>query len=140
MITLSGRFFTKEYGNMNFQDGDDTDMTSRREESITAILLGGRECELTDELGNIYGLSLESSGSDEGSMTCKPGGTFIGPTNATVFISGKYGKSQVNNAYSINSKGQMFVYHTLPEITSVSPNTGGDIGGTYVTILGNTFD
>ena len=88
MITLSGRFFTKEYGNMNFQDGDDTDMTSRREESITAILLGGRGCELTDELGNIYGLSLESSGSDEGSMTCKPGGTFIGPTNATVFISG----------------------------------------------------
>ena len=99
-----------------------------------------RECELTDELGNIYGLSLDGEDSNEGAMTCKPGGTFIGPVNATIFISGKYGKSQIDGAYSINSKGQMFVYHTLPEITSVSPNTGGAEGGTHVTIRGNTFD
>ena len=125
---------------MNFQDGNDTDMSSRREESITAVMLGPRECELTDELGNIYGINLDSSTSNNGDMICKPGGTFIGPVNATIFISGKYGKSQVDGAYSINSKNQMFVYHTLPEITSVSPNTGGDAGGTYVTIKGNTFD
>ena len=140
MITLNGKFFTKEYGNINFQDGNDTDLDSRREESITAVLLGPRECELTDELGNMYGASLDSASSDEGSITCKPGGTFIGPVNATAFISGKYGKSQIKGAYSINSQGQMFIYHTLPEITSVSPNTGGDAGGTYVTIQGNTFD
>ena len=99
-----------------------------------------RECELTDELGNIYGLSLDGEDSNEGALTCKPGGTFIGPVNATIFISGIYGKSQIDGAYSINSKGQMFVYHTLPEITSVSPNTGGAEGGTHVTIRGNTFD
>ena len=86
MITLNGKFFTKEYGNINFQDGNDTDLDSRREESITAVLLGPRECELTDELGNMYGASLDSASSDEGSITCKPGGTFIGPVNATVLI------------------------------------------------------
>ena len=141
LVTFKGRIFTKEYGNTNFQtEGGETDMDTRREESLTAVMLSARECELTDELGNLYGLSLDSEESNEGSITCKPGGTFIGPVNATVFVSGKYGKSQVKGAYSVNSKGQMFVYHTLPEITSVSPNTGGAEGGTHVTIRGNTFD
>ena len=40
-------------------------LENRREESITAVMLGGRECELTDELGNVYGISLDSSGSNE---------------------------------------------------------------------------
>ena len=31
--------------------------------------------------------------------------------------------SKKTNAYSVNSKGEMFVYHTLPEVTSVTPNT-----------------
>jgi hypothetical protein len=57
-----------------------------------------------------------------------------------VFVSGQYGKSKISGAYSINSKGQLFVYHTLPEITSVSPNVGGSEGGTHVTIQGNSFD
>ena len=100
-------------------------------------MLGSRECELTDDLGNVYGISLDGN---DGEMICSPGGTYIGPLNATVFVSGKYGKSKVDGAYSINSKGQMFTYHTLPEITSVSPNTGADVGGTHVTVQGNSFD
>ena len=136
-ITINGRIFTKEYGNANF--GDQGTVEDRKEESITAVMVGSRECELTDDLGNLHGLSLESD-SDEGSLTCIPGGTFIGPLNATVFVSGQYGKSKISGAYSINSKGQLFVYHTLPEITSVSPNVGGSEGGTHVTIQGNSFD
>merc|ERR1712128_148523 len=112
---------------------------ARKEESITAVMVGSRECELTDDLGNLHGLSLEED-SDEGTLICIPGGTFIGPLNATVFVSGKYGKSRIDGAYSVNSKGQLFVYHTLPEITSISPNTGGSKGGTHVTIKGNSFD
>ena len=135
-ITISGRIFTKEYGNSNFRD-DEEGLAGRGEESITAVMLGSRECELTDDLGNVYSISLDG---DEGSMVCSPGGTYIGPLNATVFVSGKYGKSKVDGAYSINSKGQMFMYHTLPEITSVSPNTGADVGGTHVTVQGNSFD
>ena len=36
------------------------------------------------------------------------------------------GKSVLNRdsrATSVNSNGDMFVYHTLPEVTSVYPNT-----------------
>ena len=63
--------------------------------------------------------------------------------NATVFISGQYGKSIIpndQNAYSINSKGELFVYHTLPEITSIMPSKGGINGKTHVHIKGNSFD
>ena len=44
MVTLKGRTFTKEYGNVNFQDesGTETNLDSRREESITAVMLGSR--------------------------------------------------------------------------------------------------
>ena len=79
----------------------------------------------------------------EGNITCKPGGTFIGPRNITFVVSDQYGKSKSryqDNAYSVNSKGQLFMYHTLPELTSVSPNVGSIEGGTYLKIKGNSFD
>eukprot|EP00091_Calanus_sinicus_P002584 TRINITY_DN12661_c0_g1_i1.p1 TRINITY_DN12661_c0_g1~~TRINITY_DN12661_c0_g1_i1.p1 ORF type:complete len:350 (-),score=80.50 TRINITY_DN12661_c0_g1_i1:331-1380(-) len=138
LMTIRGRIFTKEYGNSNF--GDSGSVEARREESITALMLGTSPCELTDELGNVYNMQLDSTDSDYGTIACKPAGSFIGPVNATLYVSGKYGKSKVNGAYSVNSKGQLFVYHTLPEITSISPNTGGSMGGTHVTIKGNSFD
>ena len=137
-ITIKGRLFTKEYGNANF--GDDGSVDNRREESVTGVVLGSRECELTDDLGNMHGFTLNSATSDEASLTCLPGGSFIGPLNGSVFVSGQYGKSKVDGAYSVNSKGQLFIYHTLPEVTSVSPNVGGAAGGTHVTIQGNSFD
>ena len=64
-----------------------------------------------------------------------------------------------SRATSVNSNGDMFVYHTLPEVTSVYPNTvrpllsvfkgvlsamfqpqGGVEGGTHIKIEGNSFD
>ena len=123
IMTIKARIFTKEYGNANF--GDSGTVENRREESITALMLGTSPCELTDELGNVYSMSLNSQDSNDGVISCKPAGSFIGPMNATLYVSGKYGKSKVNGAYSVNSKGQLFVYHTLPEVTSISPNTGG---------------
>ena len=138
LMTIKGKIYTKEYGNSNF--GDEGSVENRREESITALMLGTTPCELTDELGNVYKMELDSEDSDYGTLACKPAGSFIGAMNATLYVSGKYGKSRIKNAYSVNSKGQLFVYHTLPEITSISPNTGGSKGGTQVTIKGNSFD
>ena len=111
-----GRIFTKEYGNSNF--GDQGAVEGRREQSITSLMLGTTPCELTDELGNLHGLSLDSSDSNQGSIACRPAGTYIGPLNATLYVSGKYGRSRVRgaNAYSVNSQGKLFVYHTLPEV------------------------
>ena len=140
-VSLSGTIFTKEYGNANF--GDQGSVEDRREESLTAVMMGQKECELTDDLGNVYSMTLESSESNEGQVTCAPGGSFIGPMNATIFVSGKYGKSQVDsngNAYSVNSKNQLFMYHTLPEVTSITPNVGASSGSTQIKITGNSFD
>ena len=86
---------------------------------------------------------VDGPDTNEGNITCKPGGTFIGPRNATIVVSGKHGKSVIrrdDEAYSVNSKGEMFVYHTLPELTSVTPNVGGLEGGTHLKIKGNSFD
>ena len=138
LVTIKGRMFTKEYGNVNF--GDEGSVEGRREESILGMLFGMTPCELTDELGNMYNLTLNGPDSNDGSLTCKPQGTAIGPLTGTMYVSGKYGKSRVRDAYSINSKGQLFLYHTLPVVSSVSPNTGGSAGGTHVTLQGNSFN
>ena len=138
LVTIKGRMFTKEYGNVNF--GDEGSVEGRREESILGMLFGMTPCELTDELGNMYNLTLDNPDSDDGSLTCKPAGTAIGPLTGTMYVSGKYGKSRVEDAYSINSKGQLFLYHTLPVVSSISPNTGGSAGGTHVTLQGNSFN
>ena len=104
-------------------------LRNRGEESVTGVVVGDRECELTDELGNVYGIFIDERDTwqhrdrPEGNITCMPGGTFIGPRNITFVISHVYGKSKIryqDNAYSVNSKGELFVYHTLPELTSVS--------------------
>ena len=137
-VSLVGRVFTKEYGNVNFGDVND-----RRDISIMAILMGSRECVLTDEVGNVFNMTLDSPTSNEGALTCVPGGSYIGPMNATIFVSSQYGKSLVDkngDGYSVNSKNQLFMYHTLPEITSVTPNVGATTGSTHVKIKGNSFD
>ena len=105
--------------------------------------MGDRECQLTDDLGNVYGMMLDGLDSDEGNITCLPGGTFIGPRNLTFVVSGRYGKSvtrKQDDAHSVNSNGQLFVYHTLPELTSVEPNVGSTEGSTFLKIRGNSFD
>ena len=52
LITLKGEIFTKEYGNANWRDSEGG-QDERREESITGVVVGDRECELTDSLGNV---------------------------------------------------------------------------------------
>ena len=143
-ITFYGRLFTKEYGNMNWRD-DEGGILNRRESSITGVVVGDRECQLTDELGNVYNMMLDdpSDWRSEGNITCLPGGTFIGPRNLTFVVSDQYGKSitrKQDDPFSVNSKGELFVYHTLPELTSVSPNVGSVEGGTFLKIRGNSFD
>ena len=164
MVTFGGRFFTKDYGNLNIGEEEfgtvtfneqhylysiylDTGDPLSDEEpedkySITGVIMGERECVPADELGNVYGIELNKT-SGEGTISCIPAGTYIGPMNARVYISGKYGKtlpSSTDDLLAINSKGQMFHYHTLPEVTSVTPNTGSTLGGTHIKIQGNSFD
>ena len=62
LVSIQGRIFTKEYGNANF--GDQGTVEDRREQSLTGVVMGARECELTDDLGNLHGLTLDDG--DEG--------------------------------------------------------------------------
>ena len=40
-----------------------------------------------------------------------------------ILCAGKSVLKRESRATSVNSNGDMFVYHTLPEVTSVYPNT-----------------
>merc|ERR1719228_760869 len=96
------------------------------------------------DLGEPIGVFLDQDSRGEytrdGNITCKTSGSFVGPQNATLLVS-TYGQSIIDkSALSVNSKGQAFFYHTLPEVTSVSSNTGADVGGTFLTLEGLGFD
>ena len=141
MVTISGQIFTKNIG-PGASDLDNFDELDTR--SLQNIFFGTANCGLMDELGNPWGayLDVKSDGSfdKEGSITCETSGSFIGPQNATLLVS-EYGQSIIDkSAFSVNSKGQAFFYHTLPEVSSVSPNTGADNGGTFLTLEGKGFD
>merc|ERR1712013_851414 len=112
--------------------------------SLQNIFFGTGNCDLMDDLGHPRGVYLDvnSAGNYErdGNLTCKTSGSFIGPLNATLLVS-EYGQSIIDkSALSVNSKGQAFFYHTLPEVTSVTSNTGADVGGTFLTLEGLGFD
>ena len=110
--------------------------------SITGIVMGNRECEPADDLGNLYGIDYDPK-TAMGNVTCIPAGSYVGPMNSTVYISGKYGKSvhhKDSDVLSVNSKGQVFMYHTLPDISKVSPLLVGSLGGAHVKIHGKGFD
>lgn len=44
---------------------------TRREESVTGVVVGDRECELTDSIGNVYGMFLNAGDSNYGKMMMK---------------------------------------------------------------------
>jgi hypothetical protein len=77
---------------------------------------------------------------EEGQLTCKLKGTYIGPYNVEFFISG-YGPSQTSkgNVWA-DSQGQPFVYHTMPTIDAIDQSSGGTNGGQFLTITGTGYD
>ena len=138
---MYGRVITKNIG-PGASDLDNFDELDTR--SLQNVFTGSSVCELTDQLGTPYGVyrDLESNGelSREGNITCRTTGSFIGPLNVQFLVS-EYGLSKTETSIvSVNSKDQAFTYHTLPEISSVSPKIGGENGGTYINIEGYGFD
>ena len=142
LITVKGRIMTHNVGPgaQNLDNFDEID-----DKSLQNFFLGTAPCDFMNELGVPYGVyrDLESDGESykyEGNFTCKTSGSFIGPQEGQLLVS-SYGLSITEkSAYSVNSKGQKFFYHTLPEVSSVGPNVGSENGGTYITIEGKGFD
>ena len=141
LVTISGRIFTKNIG-PGASNLDNFDEIDKR--SLQNIFFGSANCELMNDLGDPHGVFLDvrSNGDfdNTGNITCKTSGSFVGPQNATLLVS-EYGQSIIHkDAMSVNSKGQAFFYHTLPEVSSVSPTVGASNGGTFITIEGAGFD
>ena len=141
LVTISGKIFSKNIGPgaSNLDNFDEIDTRS-----LQNIFFGSSVCELMNDLGNPYGVNLDVKSNGDfdttGNITCKTTGSFVGPQNATLLVS-EYGQSIISkDAFSVNSKGQAFFYHTLPEVSSVSPSQGSINGGTFITIEGAGFD
>ena len=139
LVTVFGRMFTKNIG-PGANDLDNFDQIDTK--TLQNLFFSTNNCDFMDELGNPYGAYLDEksdgSWSDYGNVTCKTSGTFVGPLNATLLVAER-GQSVIDpEAFSVNSKGQAFFYHVMPDVTSVSPSTGAI--GTYITIKGAGFD
>ena len=142
-INFYGRVISNLYGKAGSIEEPlvDSDSTT----SQLGVFLGGQECDLLDENGNLYGINL--SGQNDcglngacGDITCKVKGTLIGPLNVEYHVS-NYGASQTDKEkYNIDSKGQVYHYHTLASVDSVSQTAGTTGGGQLVEITGSGFD
>jgi hypothetical protein len=141
IVTISGKIFTKNIGPGASDLDNFDDMDSK---SLQNIFFGSAVCELMNDLGDPHGVNLDEKANGDlditGNVTCKTTGSYVGPQNATLLVA-EYGQSIISkDAMSVNSKGQAFFYHTLPEVSSVSPAEGSTNGGTFITIEGAGFD
>ena len=79
----------------------------------------------------------EGNFQDEGELTCRLKGTYIGPHNIDMYVSEGYGHSVTKKELvHIDSLGQPFAYHTLAQVSNISQNEGALNGGQYLTITG----
>ena len=79
----------------------------------------------------------EGNFEDEGELTCRLKGTYIGPHNIDMYVSEGYGHSVTKKELvHIDSLGQPFAYHTLAQVSNISQNEGALNGGQYLSITG----
>ena len=140
-VTIFGQIMTKNVG-PGASDLDNFDEIDSK--SLQNIFFGSANCELMNDMGDPRGVHLDKNSAGdftrEGNITCKTSGSFIGPQNASLLVSDAGLSVIEKSAYSVNSKGQAFFYHTLPTVSSVSTNTGASSGGSFLTLEGLGFD
>ncbi|XP_062600839.1 fibrocystin-L-like [Saccostrea cucullata] len=114
-----------------------------REETINRVYAGPLLCDLikTGETDVFYGLQLDSSSSDYGTMKCRYQGNFIGNSNASFIVGGgPFGRSCRNlDTLLVSINKQIYQFQTYAEIAGVAPATGSTSGGTTLKITGNYF-
>ena len=88
----------------------------------------------------MYGLTLdtdeEGNKLNEGDISCRTKGTYVGPHNIELYVSERGISQTENEVVHVDSLGQPFVFHTLADIETVSENAGSENGGQYLTITG----
>ena len=144
-VSFYGRIFSDLYGNSKNPGDEEDALIDDNTASILGVFSGEQECELTDYLGEKYGVHLSGvndCGLDDscGNITCKLKGTFIGPTLIEYYVS-TYGASQNDlDKFNVDSLGQLYHIHTLPTVDVVSKSSGSNNGGQLITVSGTGFD
>ncbi|KAM9050154.1 fibrocystin-L [Megaptera novaeangliae] len=136
LITIQGRIFTDVYGSNIALSSNGKNVR------ILRVYIGGMPCELLiPQSDNLYGLKLDHSNGDMGSMICKTTGTYIGHHNVSFILDSDYGRSLPQKmAYFVSSLNKISMFQTYAEVTTISPSQGSIQGGTMLTISGRFFD
>ncbi|KAK4320643.1 hypothetical protein Pmani_008476 [Petrolisthes manimaculis] len=72
-------------------------------------------------------------------LTCQPQTVYIGPMNASIYVTNE-GPSVTDRAgLYVNSKDKLYQHHTYAVVESVSPYISSTKGGTLLTITGQGF-
>ena len=88
-----------------------------------------------------YGVTMDSFTSDWGNLKMKLGGNYIGYQNVSFMVSEDYGRSKsMASATKLSPTGRLHMYESHATVNSVAPSTGGELGGTLITITGEFFD
>ncbi|KAL5019598.1 hypothetical protein ScPMuIL_002490 [Solemya velum] len=134
LVTLCGRIITAVYS------GDQTDSDTM----IRRVYVGTGTCEILSDKkkGQLYGLQMTADASEkQGCITCKIQDYFVGNLEASIIVSGEYGRSLPDHKlWYGRSNEKLSMFQTYPEITSVSPKTGSMVGGTELSVHGQFFN
>lgn len=136
LITIQGRIFTDVYGS-------NTALSSNgKNVRILRVYVGGMPCELLiPQSDDLYGLKLDHSSGDTGSMICKTTGSYIGHHNVSFILDSDYGRSYPHKmTYFVSSLNKISMFQTYAEVSMISPSQGSTQGGTILTIHGRFFD
>ncbi|KAE8599477.1 hypothetical protein XENTR_v10017204 [Xenopus tropicalis] len=136
MITIRGKIFTDVYGSNTALSSNSKNVR------VLRVYGGGMPCDLLiPNSDTLYGLQLDSTNSDMGTMICQYTGTYVGHLNISFILDSSYGRSLPSLAtYFVSSLNKITMFQTYAEITGISPSVGSTEGGTIITITGNNFD
>ncbi|KAG9478621.1 hypothetical protein GDO78_012332 [Eleutherodactylus coqui] len=136
LITITGKIYTDVYGS-------NTALSSNgKNVRILRVYAGGMPCELLiPHSDTLFGLQLDSTSGDAGSMICNDTGTYVGHLNLSFILDSNYGRSLPNLAtYFVSSLNKIAMFQTYAEIAGIFPSAGSVEGGTVITISGQFFD
>ncbi|KAI0214677.1 Fibrocystin-L [Lamellibrachia satsuma] len=105
--------------------------------------MGGINCELLDELGNIKELLLDGASGEKttGHFKCSIDSKYIGGMNLSFIVENEYGRSMpALQMLRVLSHDKICMFESFAEVTEVSPSSGGTEGGTFLHIRGTGLD
>ncbi|KAM8966821.1 LOW QUALITY PROTEIN: fibrocystin-L [Pelodytes ibericus] len=136
MITIKGKIFTDVYGSNTALS------TNGKDTRVLRVYVAGMPCNLLiPNSDTLYGLQLDTTYSDTGTMICQLTGTYVGHQNISFILDSYYGRSLPSvSTYFVSSINKITMFQTYAEITGIFPSGGSIGGGTIITIVGNNFD